>query len=592
MDTRSQRRAGPRTRAQEKRKDGVKSPIGKKTKVRGAKRSDNKMDTPSTSGHSKMKLRPKKDATTNWLDKFHSMDKKEQLEALESLVSTCQSPQLRHLHALVEPLLQKDFLTLLPREIAGYIVSFLSPKDLMSAGQTCRRWRTLCEDNLLWREKCAEAGVQKDVMPPNLARKQYWEMSELNLLNSRDLGDEMPSGKIVENREIEPDTQNRCFKRCVNKALYLRNQRIRNNWLKNRPTAQCHLPGHDEHVITGLQVNGEMVVTASDDQTVRIWSATSAKVLHTLRGHTGGVWTLLLSEDGSKVISGSTDRTIRVWDAKSGEELHKLEGHTSTVRCMAIHGDTLVTGSRDCSVRVWDLIGGREIKMLMAHYAAVRCVQFDGQRIVSGSYDTKIGVFTVATGKREHLLTGHNNRVYSLLLDGERSLVVSGSLDTTIKVWNIDDGLCLHTLLGHQSLTSGMQLRGNTLVSANADSTIKVWNITDGCCVHTLAGPHRHTSAVTSLQFLYDDVIVTSSDDGTVKMWDITTGKWTASAAIRLFDLSGTFISNLVQLSTQRAGGCVWRLKTTPTSLIAAVGSRNGSEDTKLIMLDFETAYP
>lgn len=57
--------------------------------------------------------------------------------------------------------------------------------------------------------------------------------------------------------------------------------------------------------------------------------------------------------------------------------------------------------------------------------------------------------------------------------DSDRDVVVSGSLDTTIRVWNVRLGICLHTLIGHQSLTSGMQLRGNILVSGNADSTIK-----------------------------------------------------------------------------------------------------------------------
>ena len=71
--------------------------------------------------------------------------------------------------------------------------------------------------------------------------------------------------------------------------------------------------------------------------------------------------------------------------------------------------------------------------------------------------------------------------------------IVSGSLDTHIRVWKADSGQCLHTLkglivetfyvrffesvhdaAGHQSLTSGMELKSNTLVSGNADSTVKV----------------------------------------------------------------------------------------------------------------------
>jgi F-box/WD-40 domain protein 7 len=38
------------------------------------------------------------------------------------------------------------------------VLSFLEPKDLLQAAQTCRYWRILAEDNLLWREKCKEEG--------------------------------------------------------------------------------------------------------------------------------------------------------------------------------------------------------------------------------------------------------------------------------------------------------------------------------------------------------------------------------------------------------------------------------------------------
>ena len=66
--------------------------------------------------------------------------------------------------------------------------------------------------------------------------------------------------------------------------------------------------------------------------------------------------------------------------------------------------------------------------------------------------------------------------------------VVSGSLDTSIRVWDVETGSCKHTLMGHQSLTSGMELRGNLLVSGNADSTVKIWDVQTGQCLLTLSG--------------------------------------------------------------------------------------------------------
>lgn len=49
-------------------------------------------------------------------------------------------------------------------QLALYVLSFLEPRDLLQAAQTCRYWRILAEDNLLWREKCKEEGKteQKD----------------------------------------------------------------------------------------------------------------------------------------------------------------------------------------------------------------------------------------------------------------------------------------------------------------------------------------------------------------------------------------------------------------------------------------------
>ncbi|NXP56131.1 FBXW7 protein, partial [Heliornis fulica] len=150
--------------------------------------------------------------------------------------------------------------------------------------------------------------------------------------------------------------------------------------------------------------------------------------------------------------------------------------------------------------------------------------------------------------------------------------IVSGSLDTSIRVWDAESGTCLHTLMGHQSLTSGMELRDNILVSGNADSTVKIWDIKTGQCLQTLPGPSKHQSAVTCLQFS-SKFVVTSSDDGTVKLWDLKTGD---------------FVRNLVALESGGSGGVVWRIRASNTQLVCAVGSRNGTEETKLLVLDFE----
>lgn len=50
----------------------------------------------------------------------------------------------------------------------------------------------------------------------------------------------------------------------------------------------------------------------------------------------------------------------------------------------------------------------------------------------------------------------------------------------------------------------------------------------------------------------------------------------------------GEFIRNLVSLDSGGSGGVVWRIRADETRLVCAVGSRNGTEETKLLVLDFD----
>ena len=51
---------------------------------------------------------------------------------------------------------------------------------------------------------------------------------------------------------------------------------------------------------------------------------------------------------------------------------------------------------------------------------------------------------------------------------------------------------------------------------------------------------------------------------------------------------AGEFIRDLVALESGGSGGVVWRIRANATKLVCAVGSRNGTEETKLLVLDFD----
>ena len=299
----------------------------------------------------------------DWKDSFSRWSNAKRLLAIDQLISMCEPQQVRHMMAVIEPQFQRDFISLLPKELSLYVLSFLKPRDLLNAAQTCRYWRILAEDNLLWREKCRESGLGDSVAEMFNARAKAHCKRGSNLS-----GIDYSSWKLG----------------------YMREHNIECNWRVKPIRTTKVLKGHDDHVITCLQFSNNKIVSGSDDNTLKVWNASTGRCLRTLVGHTGGVWSSQM--EGNTIVSGSTDRSLKVWNADTGECVHTLYGHTSTVRCMHLHNNLVVSGSRDATLRMWDISSGECLHVLMGHVAAVRCVQYDGRLVVSGAYDYMVKV--------------------------------------------------------------------------------------------------------------------------------------------------------------------------------------------------------
>ena len=111
------------------------------------------------------------------------------------------------------------------------------------------------------------------------------------------------------------------------------------------------------------------MVTASEDQTARLWDAATGKALVTLEGHTGPVISAAFSPDGTRVVTASWDQTARLWDAATGKALVTLDGHTERVYSAAFSpdGTRVVTASDDQTARLWDAATGKALVTLEGH---------------------------------------------------------------------------------------------------------------------------------------------------------------------------------------------------------------------------------
>ena len=76
----------------------------------------------------------------------------------------------------------------------------------------------------------------------------------------------------------------------------------------------------------------------------------------TLTGHGGAVYSAAYSPDGKQIVTASRDQTAKVWEAQTGTELLTLTGHDNYVVSSAYSpdGQRIVTASDDKTAKVWD----------------------------------------------------------------------------------------------------------------------------------------------------------------------------------------------------------------------------------------------
>ena len=297
------------------------------------------------------------------------------------------------------------------------------------------------------------------------------------------------------------------------------------------------LHGHAKAVWGGsFSPDGSRIVTASSDETARVWDARTGETILELRGHAGELSCASFSPDGSRIVTGSADGTARVWDARTGATLLELKGHASGVRGVSFSpdGSRVVTGSADGTARVWDARTGETILELKGHASGVRGASFspDGSRIVTGSADGTARVWDARTGGKLLELKGHASGVRGVSFSPDGSRVVTGGDDGTARVWGARTGATLLELKGHASGVRGVSFSpdGSRIVTGGDDGTARVWDARTGGKLLELKG---HTGWVTSASFSPDGSwILTGSIDKTARVW-------AARADTTLLDLKG-----------------------------------------------------
>ncbi|HET9381117.1 MAG TPA: WD40 repeat domain-containing protein [Streptomyces sp.] len=273
----------------------------------------------------------------------------------------------------------------------------------------------------------------------------------------------------------------------------------------------ANLRGGHGMPVNGLALadRGRLLLSASDDGTVRVWDTARWRVTAVLEGHEGYV--RAVAGAGGTAVSAGEDRTVRVWDLRTGRQRALFEDHGESVDEVAVSADgrRAASSTRDNGLRLWDLSAPGGPRLERELYGATSEVHYVGGFLGSSAYlsfgDNDSGV-------------GHHNAPGALLFGPDGDLFSS---DEEIVRWD--------AAAGTQRWRSAPQGVGAHALALHPRLPLLVSATVFGMQVLVLAGkgrPDRGTALGTgidgspsALTFTGDGRLVSVHDDHTVCVW-------------------------------------------------------------------------
>ena len=259
---------------------------------------------------------------------------------------------------------------------------------------------------------------------------------------------------------------------------------------------------------------------------IRFLNVRTRQTLRTLAGHTNGIYRMRFTSDGDTVVSASWDDTIRVWDLATGSNRLTIEGHFD-FRGVALSpdGKTIATVSEK-DIYLWNTSNGKFSEAIHVQGDRIRAIAFSPNSntvaVESWKDGPRVLLVNARTGNVNKTLRHQGERVGVIAFSPNGNFVAGGSWDGKIRLWNARTGKLLRTLTGHQRDINSIVFSPNSkmLATGSWDGSARWWNPNTGKLLRQFS-----VEGLSSMAFSPDGKILATGSWRNIQLRNTQTGK-------------------------------------------------------------------
>lgn len=274
-----------------------------------------------------------------------------------------------------------------------------------------------------------------------------------------------------------------------------------------------------------FSADGERIVTASADQTARVWDGRGMRALTRAMKHAGAVNHAEFSPDGRWIATASADRTARVWNSTNASPITPPLRHEDAVLMARFSPDgrLLITAGTDNTARFWSVPRGQAVGGPLRHQDQVVSARFspNGRFVVTASSDHSAQVWESGSAQPAGPRLRHLGPVTAAEFSPDGRWVVTASADGTARVWEWIQGRAVGEPLTHETrvLWAEFSPDGLQVLTSSRDGAASLWDAASGL---PLSPRFQHRLAVNHAEFSRDgQFVLTAGFDHMARLWNI-----------------------------------------------------------------------
>ncbi|XP_007949412.1 telomerase protein component 1 [Orycteropus afer afer] len=308
--------------------------------------------------------------------------------------------------------------------------------------------------------------------------------------------------------------------------------------------------------VLGLATSQELLASASEDFTVRLWPKEFLTLSQKgeelpcgteLQGHEGPVNCCSFSTDGGSLATGGRDRSLLCWDVRMPNAPVLVRSFSACHRdwvtgCAWTKDNLLISCSSDGSLGLWDPRSGQQLGQFVGHQSAVSAVAAVEEHVVSVGRDGTLKVWdhqgveltsiVAHSGPISHCVAAQEPRAAGQ--PGSELLVVTVGLDGTTRLWHPLLVFQTHTLLGHSGPVSAAAVSDTAglLLTASEDGSVRLWQVPKEA---EDKNRPKNPVAITAMAWAPDgSMAVSGNQTGELILWQDAKAVTTAQASDRI----------------------------------------------------------